>query len=66
MKLDLSSFLLAMAKAKLSNETLSRKSGVHVNTIANIKKNRRANPSTLGKLAEALGVDVADIIEKED
>jgi transcriptional regulator with XRE-family HTH domain len=44
---------------------LARASGVAQNTISEIETGRReARPATLGKLARALGVDIADFFEE--
>ena len=44
---------------------LAKASGVSQNTISEIETGRReARPATLGKLARALGVDIADFFEE--
>lgn len=52
-----------MDKKKITVQELSEKSGVHFNTIANIKKGICKTPKfkTLRKLAEALGCNPKDI-----
>ncbi len=50
-----------------SQKDLSRESGVGPDTISGIESERHApRPSTLRKLAGALGVEVADLLEVED
>ena len=52
-----------MDKKNITDQELSEKSGVHFNTIANIKKGICKTPKfkTLRKLAEALGCTPKDI-----
>lgn len=46
---------------------LAKASGVAQNTISEIETGRRgARPATLGKLAKALGVEIADFFEESD
>ena len=42
---------------------LSALSGVSVQTLRNIKAGKAIFPETAGKIARALGVDVADLLE---
>lgn len=52
-----------MDKQKINNHELSEKSGVHFNSIANIKKGICKTPKfkTLRKLAKALGCTPKEI-----
>lgn len=63
MKLDKEKVLIAMAKKKMSRAELAAKLGVKDSSITNTFKKTSTRPSTVGRYAEALGVDVADIIE---
>lgn len=57
-----------MARGKFTVNLLAEKSGVGRVTLSGIKNGRIAliQPDTLGKIACALGVDVTEIIEKEE
>lgn len=63
----ISKFKLNVALArKCWNQRNLRDNGiVSAQTIANINQNKPVRPSTVGKIATALGVDVASIIEEE-
>jgi transcriptional regulator with XRE-family HTH domain len=53
-------------RAALSQEDLARKSGVSRATIADLEADKRpARPSTRRKLAEALGVEPAVLMDSE-
>lgn len=67
MAIDRNKILIAMARGKFSITTLAAKSGISRVTLSNIKNGKVKNlaPSTLGKLAEALMVDVTDLIVSE-
>jgi transcriptional regulator with XRE-family HTH domain len=53
-------------RAALSQEDLARKSGVSRATIADLEADKRpARPSTRRKLAEALGVEPAELMDSE-
>lgn len=55
--------MLAMARAKASREELAVKTGLSPVSITNLLGRGRCKPATAGKLAEALGVDVTEILE---
>jgi transcriptional regulator with XRE-family HTH domain len=53
-------------RAALSQEDLAKKAGVARATIADLEANKRpARPSTRRKLAEALGVEPAELMDSE-
>ena len=53
-------------RAALSQEDLAKKSGVSRATIADLEADKRpARPSTRRKLAEALGVEPAELMDSE-
>ena len=65
MKLRQDQLFLAMAKACMSDRELCEKSGVARPTLSQIKAGKRnPKPSTIGKLARTLGVDVTDLLEE--
>ena len=65
MEIDKIKFLIAMARSKQSITTLSNASGIGRVTLSAIKNGRvtTVEPVTLGKLADALGVDVTELIK---
>ena len=66
MKLDKKAFDLALAKAKLTKQEISQKSGVSSSTITKLlSESQNMRPSTAGKISEALGCNVSDIIKEE-
>lgn len=64
MKLNKKKLDLAMTKNAYSAKELSQKCGVSQITIVRITKGvQEARPGTVGKIANALGVDVTEILE---
>lgn len=65
MEIDKIKFLVAMARSKQSITSLSIASGIGRVTLSALKNGRLATvePLTLGKLADALGVDVTELIK---
>ena len=64
MKLNKKKLDLAMAKKAFSAKELSQKCGVSQITIIRITKGiQEARPGTVGKIANALGLDVTEILE---
>ncbi len=59
-KLDQLDLLLA----KQCKSTTDLRTGISPQTISRIRKGQEVLPKTVGKVARALGVDPADIIEK--
>ena len=54
-----------MAEKKLSTVSLASKSGLSRPTVTSALKRGTCNPITLGKMADGLGVKVADIIRMD-
>jgi hypothetical protein len=54
---------IAMARAKLNRNDLAEKAEMPVNTICSVYSRGTCKPGTVGKIAEALGVDVTEILE---
>lgn len=54
---------LSMARTCCSMKKLSALSGVSIQTLRNIKAGKAIFPETAGKVARALGVDVAELLE---
>ena len=66
-KINLTNFILARARAGLSTEEISKKSEVGRVTISRIQNGIvQPNPVTIGKLARALDIPVEDLIIFEE
>nr|DAP92772.1 MAG TPA: Helix-turn-helix XRE-family like protein [Caudoviricetes sp.] len=66
MKINNERFEVALASSCMTLKELSEKSGIRQETIARIKKSlQNPNPSTVGKIAKALGISVEKLIETE-
>lgn len=66
MKVDKRKLEIAMARAKLNRNTLAQKAEMPIPTVCNVYSRGTCKPATLGRIAEALGVDVTEIIETEN
>ena len=56
---------LAIARACMNTKDIAKESGMPEQTVKNVLYGRNVKPRTLGKFAKAIGVDPAEIIEKE-
>lgn len=65
MKVNSKKLRLAMARACMNTADLSVKAEMPVQTINGVLRGRNVRPATLGRIAKALGVDVAEIVEEE-
>lgn len=65
MKADKEKLLLAMARACMDTRGLAEAAQLPRPTLNNAIIGRSVRPSTLGKIAKALSIDPAEIIEKE-
>ena len=65
MKVDRQKLYLAMARACMDSADLPAAAGMPRATVQNAIVGKSVRPSTLGKIAKALGVDPAELIEKE-
>lgn len=63
MKVNRRKLEIAMARAKLNRDGLARKAEMSIPTIQNVLARRSCKPATAGRIAEALGVDVTEILE---
>ena len=63
MKVDKRKLDIAMARAQLNRGDLAKKAGVPIPTLCNVMQRKNCRPATIGKIADALGVDVTEIIE---
>lgn len=66
MKADRNKLELALARACMTPESLTAAAEMPRPTVNNVISGRSVRPATLGRIARALGVDVTDIIKKED
>ena len=55
--------VLAMARACMNTEDLAVSAEMPRPTVNNVITGRNVRPGTLGRIARALGVDVAEIME---
>jgi DNA-binding helix-turn-helix protein len=65
MFIDREKLNIAMARALLTGTGLSQKAGISTATLVRAGKGKSIKQPTVGKIAQALGVDVTDIM-KED
>lgn len=63
MKADRAKLELALARACMTPKSLTVAAEMPRPTVNNVITGRGVRPATLGRVARALGVDVADIIE---
>ena len=66
MKVDRVKLELAMARACLDCRELAEKAQIPRPTLNNAIVRKGIRPSTLGRIAKALGVDPLEIMEKEE
>lgn len=64
MKIDKRKLVLAMARLCMDSVDLETKTNLPRPTLNNAISGRGIRPSTLGKIAQALEVDPADLIEE--
>lgn len=63
MKVSKKKLEIAMARAKLNRNDLAEKAEMPANTICSVCSRGTGKPGTVGKIADALGVDVTEILE---
>ena len=63
MKINKAKLNLAMARACMNAEDLRNKTKISMPTIYNAISGKSVRPATLGKIAKALDIDVAEILE---
>lgn len=66
MKANKNKLLLAMARACMNPQDLAKAAEMPPQTVNGVLRGRSVRPATLGRIAKALDVDVAEILEKED
>lgn len=65
MRIDRVKFAAALARADLNSKQLAQRSGVSRVTISAVKNGKGCRTDTAKKLADGLGLPLADITEKE-
>lgn len=66
MRIDRIKLVMLLAKKNVTSLQLAEHTGLSRTTISSIKNGKSCTPSTAFKIAKALGVDVTEIIAKED
>lgn len=66
MKADRNKLRLEMARACMNPQDLAKAAKMPPQTVNGVLRGRSVRPATLGRIAMALRVDVADIIAKEE
>lgn len=56
---------IILARKKMSRTQMAKTAGVSRNRIYVILKSRNVTPAVVGRIAEALDVDVTEILEEE-
>lgn len=64
MRIDRIKFISEMARKDLTNIRLAEKAGVSRVTVSALRCGKTCTPETASKIARALGVDVAEIMEE--
>ncbi len=65
MKANREKLNLAMARACMNTQDLAKAAEMPPQTVNGVIRGRSIRPATIGRIAKALGVDVAEIMEKE-
>ncbi len=63
MKISVQKLSVETARKCWDSKVLRERAGISTQTIQNIKRGKEVLPITAGKIARALGVDVADLLE---
>lgn len=63
LKADVDKIKIAMARACMNISDIHEKTRMPIPTIKNVVYGKTVRPATIGKIARALGVDVAEIIK---
>lgn len=66
MKISVQKLSVETARKCLNSKALREKAGISTQTLQNIKRGKEVLPITAGKIARALGVDVADLLEEKE
>lgn len=63
---DRTRLTLAMARACMNAPEIAKAEKLPLQTVNNVLRGKSVRPITLGKVARALGVDVTELLAKED
>lgn len=66
MKINYQKFLIACANAKLTFTEVINKANVSHFVLSSIKQGKNVNTAIAGKLADALGVPVTDLLDLKE
>lgn len=66
MKVDHKKLELAMARACMNPQDLAKAAEMPPQTVNGVIRGRSVRPATLGRIAKALGVDPAELIQEGD
>lgn len=66
MKADRKKLTLAMARACVNPQELAKAAEMPPQTVNGLIRGRSVRPATLGRIAKALGVDPAELIQEGD
>lgn len=65
MKINKARLNLAMLRACMNPKEISNKAGISYPAFQRARNHAEVKPATIGRIAKALGIDPAEIIEKE-
>lgn len=66
MKINVKNLEMAMARACMSATKTAEAAGICRQTMLTARKGWHVSPWTIGSIAKALGVDITEIIEKDE
>ena len=66
MKINKKNLLCAMVRADMNNQKLSNVSGVSITQVSNIRNGNNTTYETVSKIAKALSVSIADLIDETE
>lgn len=66
MKINYQKFFIACAKSKITMVAAVEKAGLSSFVLSRVKQGKNVQAATAGKLADALGVPVTDLLDLED
>ena len=65
MRAEKAKLTLAMARACMNPQDLAKAAEMPPQTVNGVLRGRSARPATLGKIAKALGVDPAELLDEK-
>lgn len=64
MKVNKNKLEIEMARSKLNLTDLAEKTNMPLSSVSNLLRRGACKPATLGKVADALNVDVTELLEE--